>query len=315
MVAARFMIAALVAALRNSPPQDLPQNRLDDALQLEQHGDLEGATRILREIAGTAERSQPHGMVLPAILCKLASIAQDQARYRDAERLYRRSVELWRAIPNGPYIGLAQALNNLASLYFETGRKGLAENLCHESLSIRLQVQGPDHPDVALEYSNLAVNAYRRKRYREAESLAWKAIAIWNRLDPNADESDFAYNTLALISIAQSQTAEALRLAARAIEMQQRKPKPSPLLLASYRHTLARVYIRGKRWNDAEAQLQEALKIVNANLEVCSVEKYGLLADDAIVLRRTSRKAAAISIEKEIESWQQEVIRINGLRF
>ncbi len=189
MILARLIFAAGMlsdAGLASPAAAEVHQNRLNEALELEDRGDLEGAKRILRQIAELARQSQTPGIVLPAILCKLGSLEQDQTHYLEAERLYKHSVELWRSLPGGRHIGLAQSLNNLASVYYETGRKALAEDICRQSLSIRLELQGPRHPDVALEYSNLAANAYRQKRYKEAESWAWKAVEIWDRLPPGS---------------------------------------------------------------------------------------------------------------------------------
>jgi len=69
-----------------------------------------------------------------------------------------------------------------------------------------------------------------------------------------------------------------------------------------------------QQWKDAEARLQEALAIFESAPEISTLERYGLLADYSVVLRRTKRKTAARKIEKQIKMWDEEIVRANGLR-
>ena len=51
---------------------------------------------------------------------------------------------------------VAQALNNLAVLYYKQGRYAEAEPLYKRALAIGEKALGPDHPDVATALNNLA---------------------------------------------------------------------------------------------------------------------------------------------------------------
>ncbi|MFM2120728.1 MAG: hypothetical protein RL722_2196 [Pseudomonadota bacterium] len=71
----------------------------------------------------------------------------------------------------------ATSLNNLASLYRETGDYGKAELLFLRALAIRDKALGADHPDTAISQSNLADLYQATGAYTKAEPLFLRALA------------------------------------------------------------------------------------------------------------------------------------------
>src|SRR5437764_640743 len=79
-----------------------------------------------------------------------------QARYAEAEPLYKRSLAIREKAlgPDGQNVAIS--IDNLAKLYRDQGRHADAEPLYKRSLALREKALGKDHPDVAQSLYNLA---------------------------------------------------------------------------------------------------------------------------------------------------------------
>jgi tetratricopeptide (TPR) repeat protein len=91
-------------------------------------------------------------------------------------------------------------LDNLGSVYFETGRYREAESVRLKALNLRIAKFGPDHPGVARIIQNLATQRYTQGRVEEAAELYRRALAIW-RVSGLEDTAECAtvFNGLGLI--------------------------------------------------------------------------------------------------------------------
>jgi eukaryotic-like serine/threonine-protein kinase len=90
---------------------------------------------------------------------------------------------LERAVAAGRRLGaanaqLAQSLNNLGVLHREMDRLTAAEPLLREALTMRRQVLGPRHPDVAITLVELTRVLVEQGRMAEAEALARESLEI-----------------------------------------------------------------------------------------------------------------------------------------
>jgi tetratricopeptide (TPR) repeat protein len=286
--------------------------QLSKISELEARGDIEGAKQVLHRILTNQESTSLSYDAVPAVLNRLGSLEQDQTHYREAERLYRRAIQVWESQPGVPDIGLAQALNNLGSLYLEMGQPARAKGLRLRSLNIRVQLLGPEHPDVALAYSNLAADTYHLHQYKEAESFCRRALAIWSRFPGDQNYSDRTLNTLALIDLEQHDYDQALALVQECIRSL--TPSRSRELLA-YLNTLAVIYERAGRLQDAEAVFQRALESSEILRNPQSPEKAILLTNYSRLLQRTGRKAQGRAIRRQATALRDEIVRANGLQY
>ena len=93
------------------------------------------------------------------------ALRRTQARYAEAEPLYKRSLAIHENVlgPNHPEV--AMSLNNLALLYTHQGRYADAEPLYKRSLSINEELLGADHPNVGMVLNNLAWLCIYQRRY------------------------------------------------------------------------------------------------------------------------------------------------------
>ena len=79
---------------------------------------------------------------------------------------------------------LLSSLYSLASYYQEQGEVGKAEFQYKRALTLKEQVSGPEHPDVALILHNYAGLLREAHRYQEAENLSARANAILAKRSP-----------------------------------------------------------------------------------------------------------------------------------
>src|SRR5262249_28197310 len=68
-------------------------------------------------------------------------------------------------------------LNTLACLYDSQGRAADAEPYYRRSLAIEEKARGPEHPNVAALYDNLATVCHAQRKYDEAEQSYKRALA------------------------------------------------------------------------------------------------------------------------------------------
>lgn len=132
-------------------------------------------------------------------LNNLALLYQSQGRYAEAAPLYQRLLsirEQERLDSNHPntaiifnnlesfyrtqeqYVKAARNSYDVGLLYQEKGLYSVAESLYQQSLAIREQWLGSDHPDVTLSLNSLALLYNSQERYTEAEPLYIRAITI-----------------------------------------------------------------------------------------------------------------------------------------
>ena len=184
---------------------------------------------------------------------------------------------------------VATRLNNLASLYQDTGRYAEAEPLFQRAIAIGEKTLGPDHPDLAIRLNNLA-GLYRAPaatqaeplfqraiaprhslsgtgRYAEAEPLFQRAIAIGEKtLGPDHPNLATRLNNLAGLYQATGRYAEAEPLYQRAIAIGEKTLGPDHPDLATRLNNLASLYRATGRYAEAEPLFQRAIAIFEASL-------------------------------------------------
>jgi tetratricopeptide (TPR) repeat protein len=128
------------------------------------------------------------------------------------------------------------SLNNLASLYYDSGRDDEAIPLYREVLRIRERTLGPQHPEVAVSLNNLASAYLATGRHADAEALYLRSLEIRQEaLGADHPRVANAYNNLASLYHRQGRFEEAETLYRRALEIREREiglePDPSTVRL------------------------------------------------------------------------------------
>src|SRR5437899_3363642 len=117
---------------------------------------------------------------------------------------------------------LAKSWNNLATIYYDTGRYADCEPLFNRSLAITEKVLGPEHVAVAPAVNNLAEVCLLQARYSEAELLYARSLAIKEKaLGPEHTDVAIGLNNIAELYRARHQYAEAEPLLQRALAIRE----------------------------------------------------------------------------------------------
>ena len=161
-----------------SDPND-PRTLVRRALQLYAAGDCEAsltAGQKAEELLRTQQRSQ--SLDFASALVAQALCHKRLVHVAEAERLYRRAIDIYEQVagPNSGDLGIT--LDNLAALYGEHGRLGEAEQLRLRALEIFRATLDPANPHIATTLQNLAVLYQYQGRVAEAQAKFLEALPI-----------------------------------------------------------------------------------------------------------------------------------------
>jgi tetratricopeptide (TPR) repeat protein len=130
-----------------------------------------------------ADRSDAAGLMQPTarLMSLLGLYLRARGDYREAERIYLRSLAIIERLHASDHPQVAIHLSGLALLLQDTNRLREAEPLLRRALAIDERWYGPYHPEVAICLNNLALLLQAMNRLREAEPLISQALAIGER--------------------------------------------------------------------------------------------------------------------------------------
>lgn len=137
-------------------------------------GQPDAATELRSRIhAGEMAVDSAAGRVDGVAWLRLATFYEDAARFDDAERAFRRAMDLLKAGNRAQY---ADALDRMGVMYVERGKFGKAEALEQKALSIRRE--GNDAVAIGRSYMHLALVAYGKRDRHGAEADAEMAVSL-----------------------------------------------------------------------------------------------------------------------------------------
>jgi len=278
-----FMVSGSLAAATRT--NDLAQGE-----RLEQAGQKTEIERVYQQVL---ERTQD---LSAAQLNALAIELNQERRYREAEWVYRRSLEAWDRL--GPKVMVSRSIteDNLGMLLQQEGRYSEAESVMLEAARGIEAMEGIRNLNNARAVSALAALYSAWGRPEKAEPWAEQADQIFSALDDASKEERVAsrqmraslllaqgkypegegmlramvgelpdaqavgaYNDLAVAETAQNHFAEAEVLASHALELAQRVFPPQHPLAAASLNNLAQVQRFQGRYLQAETNYREAI--------------------------------------------------------
>ena len=151
----------------------------------------------------------------------------------------------------------ASDLNKHAIELDNAGRYSEAEPLYQQSLAIREEVLGLDHPDVAVSLNNLAFLYGEQGRYAEAEPLYKRSLAVNEKTLGGAA----TLNNLATLYQRQGRYADAEPLFKRSLAINEKAFGPDHPAVALSSNNLALLYQDQGRYTEAEPLFKRALEI------------------------------------------------------
>ncbi|MEI6260247.1 MAG: tetratricopeptide repeat protein, partial [Deltaproteobacteria bacterium] len=189
--------------------------------------------------------------------------------------------------------------NNLAGLYYTTGRYAEAEPLYKRALTIYEKVLGPEHASTTASLNNLAGLYYTTGRYAEAEPMLKRALAIREKvLGPEHADTATSLNSLAVLYKTTGRYAEAEPMLKRALAIREKVLGPEHADTANSLNNLAGLYETTGRYAEAEPLHKRALAIREKVLGPEHADTASSLYNLAALYKTTGRYAEAEPLYK-----------------
>ncbi len=291
------LVCELYAVAGGSPDTTAWQQALERGRQLWFRGDLSAAETVLEGALRQAQSNGRDELAVAMTLNGLASVYQDEGRYRDAEQSYRRSILTLEKNLGRDDKALASPLHNLADLYLETGRYKDAEPLLLRSLSIRMTALGANDPEVATTLNNLGSLYRLQRRWQEAERPLKEALALFKKkLGPFDIRVAEVVSNLGRLYQDTHRYSEAMACFKEVLAIVD-KAAASPAFVAKALNNQGALYAAMGKPVEAEPYLKKALSVEEQALGPDHPAVAGILSNYASVLRQTKRKSEAKHLE------------------
>jgi tetratricopeptide (TPR) repeat protein len=179
--------------------------------------------------------------------------ALHEGRLADAERLLTAALE--QAEKYGlEDLRVADAANDLAVVYANSGRPLEAELLFTRALAIGERGLGADHPGVGATIQNLGILYATQERYREAEPLLKRSLAInLKEYGGTHPRTALSLKTLSSFYAIQGQMGEAERLIQKSLAiLEESRVRPGDPQLVSTLEVLAAILRNTNREREAD---------------------------------------------------------------
>jgi len=172
------VVLGYAQAQSHSGPLERDRTTGQQALQLNRYP---MAREMWRAFAiGEKKQEQKPPEVAMDLTTRALSFAK-RGDYTEAERLFRRSLEITARSLGPDHPEVAALLSKLATLYTVQHRYDEAEHFFRLSLKIEEAALGPEHLDVAANLEALAFVLEKAHRDEEAKQLEARALQIWSR--------------------------------------------------------------------------------------------------------------------------------------
>lgn len=186
------------------------------------------------------------------------------AKFKDAERLYKRALQIREKLLGPNHLEVAQTLSDLAA-WCQKGLKD-SEPLNKRALEIREKALGPEHSDVAQSLYQLAEVLNHKERKSEAEPLYKRALAIWEKTPASDEKIALCLDGLAETYLRTDREAEAEPHLKRALGIWEKQSKREFTVL-DHLHKLTVIYRKQSNQKGLEDVYKHNLAITE--------EKYG----------------------------------------
>ena len=239
----------------------------------------------------------------------LGLLLTDTNRFKEAEPLLRRALEIETAAFGENHPNVGAGLNNLATLLQATNRLDQAEPLMRRALRIYEAASGNHHPDVAIGLNNLATLLQATNRLDQAEPLLRRALGI-NEASFGEHHPDVAIglSNLAQLLQATHRLEEAEPLMRRALGINEASFGEHHPDVAIGLSNLAQLLQATHRLEEAEPLMRRALEIDAASFGEHHPTVAIRLNNLASLLQKTNRL-------REAEPMLRRALEINEASF
>jgi serine/threonine-protein kinase len=280
---------------------------LDDvATRLWQLGELPAAESLYRReyLPLATEARGPGSVQVARGLMGLGNVLSARSELEAAETALDSAALLYRAAGAGHRKARAELLHNLSNLQHRLGRFSAAEQAARGAVSIREQLDGPDHPHTAVALTALGSALAGQGRYEEALEVERRALGIFEkRLGRTHRYTLSTLNNLAVNAARAGRHEAAASDHARLAELWREKEGDRSLNVANSLQNLAAALSRAGRRGEAARQARAAHRLYRelvgpdhfrTALPLLTLSEIHLLNRDWSAAERAAREATAI---------------------
>jgi Tfp pilus assembly protein PilF len=222
-------------------------------------GDFARAEQAFVAAIREAEQLGAVDLRLATSLANLAQLKLRQRNHDEADRLFRRSLQIRESVLGPDHASLVQTVNGLAAVCYARGDIDAAEPLFQRALSITERRLGAQHPDIVTSLNSLARIAFKRNDYAAAGPLLERLLVLKeSTVGPDHPESAPILGSLVKVRCAEGAMDEAERLARRVVTIRESEQPPSELTLATALELLADVLARLNKRDEERTARQRA---------------------------------------------------------
>ena len=309
-VHALLTMAMVLAGMPASAQSDEWWRVMRTGLEADGTGDYAKALPLYREAVEIAEKLDPMDERRAYSWNALGTTQDLMGNYAAAESAYQQALkaaEQARGKLSPPY---TIALENLATLYAETGQLSRAERLAREALALVSEFSPPDELGLAMARGGLAMIVDLEGRHEEAIGLLDAALAVLERYPAAWGQVVATLNTMGSAFFVRGDPSEAERLFRRALAITEERGGAEHPLLTRVLCNLAVVEARAGRREEAGERLRRAIAIAAQRLGTAHPMYGTLLSVYAALLRQIGDKARA----KVMEAQSSQILKENRAR-
>lgn len=253
--------------------------------------DLQQALPLFEKALRLAEAVPPDAR-LRVTIEGLAEVCSKLGQHTRSAELQERSLELTIAQKGRESEPTATALNNLGCAYREARLLDKAQETLMESLRIREQLLGHDHPDVAASLNNLAALLDQQEQPQRAEEYFRAALGILQRHEKLDDIANVLDN-LGAISMKLGKADEAEKCMRHGLDAWVVAQGRDSWDYALSANNLARLYFLQKRYAEAEPLIRQTVEIAESVLGPEHPQVADFLNGHGAILEGLGREADA----------------------
>jgi serine/threonine protein kinase/tetratricopeptide (TPR) repeat protein len=220
-----------------------------------------------------------------------------------ASKLFRESLEIYRADVGNQSPSVASILNNLADSEVWTADYALAERDEREAIRIFQATVNRNHPDHATALENLGIILTERGKFREAEQMLIEALDIeTNVFGANNQRVANIQSHLGILYDREGDLPRAVQATQQAVRLATDKLGTSHYLTGYYLDSLANLYLRANDLPAAENYARQSLDVYShalpaRHLYVASTRQ--LLGD--VLVQRGKLAAAEVELRAAVD--------------
>jgi tetratricopeptide (TPR) repeat protein len=240
----------------------------------------------------------------------LAKTDDLMGNYAGAESGYRRALKEAEQSGGRTSPAYTVALENMATLYAETGQISDAEKLAREALALVSERNPPDELGLALARSCLATIVDLVAKHDEAAALADQSLRVLERYPVAWGQMVATLNTMGTAIFAQGDPVQSERMFLRSLAVAEEHAAADHPLVARVWCNLGVLALKVGHREEGGERLRRAMAIAAKRLGTTHPLYGTLLACYAIYLRQSGDKSHA----KAMEAQAGQILKANGSR-